>query len=126
MSHLFFYVSKVKSLGAVSLLLSFLFLASCREKEPEDEGAPLPVITLLKETANVSYPYLGSIEGIVNVEIRPQVEGILEEIYVDEGEFVKKGQLLFKINDQPYQEALKNAMAKIGRASCRERGKSSR
>jgi membrane fusion protein (multidrug efflux system) len=113
MLQLKFYLLKGRALWVLPILLSFLFLVSCREKEPENEGVPLPVITLKRETANVSYPYLGSIEGIVNVEIRPQVEGILEEIYVDEGEFVKKGQLLFKINDQPYQESLKNAIANI-------------
>ncbi|MGB3589538.1 MAG: efflux RND transporter periplasmic adaptor subunit, partial [Tunicatimonas sp.] len=53
------------------------------------------------------------IEGVENVAIRPQVDGILEEIYVDEGVFVKKGQSLFKINSQPYQEDLNNAMANV-------------
>src|SRR5690606_41961512 len=52
-----------------------------------------------------------TIEGKVNVEIRPQVEGILQEIYVDEGQFVEKGQRLFKIDDSVYQEGLNNAVA---------------
>jgi len=96
--------------------VSVLFLASmsgCQEKEKEDPGLPLPVITLKKENAARSYQYLGSIEGVENVQIRPQVEGILEEIYVDEGQFVEKGQLLFKINSQPYMEHLKNALADV-------------
>ena len=56
---------------------------------------------------------MASIEGVENVAIRPQVDGILEKIHVDEGRFVKKGQPLFTINSQPYQEDLKNAQANV-------------
>ncbi|WP_345232595.1 efflux RND transporter periplasmic adaptor subunit [Olivibacter ginsenosidimutans] len=71
----------------------------------------LPVFQVDTGTALTVRDYLGTIEGKVNVEIRPQVEGMLEKIYVDEGAYVKKGQDLFKINEQPYLEALKNARA---------------
>lgn len=86
---------------------------SCEEAEVEDEGIPLPVLTLKEEKAAISYKYLGSVEGVENVQIRPQVEGILEEIYVDEGQYVNKGDVLFKINSQPYMEDLKNALANV-------------
>src|SRR5690606_38484109 len=42
---------------------------------------------------------------------RPQVDGYLDEIYVDEGAYVKEGQLLFRINEQQYQEQLNIALA---------------
>ncbi len=79
-------------------------------------------MTLQKERAAKSFQYLGSIEGVENVGIRPQVDGILEEIYADEGEYVEKGRPLFKINSQPYQEDLNNAMAnvKVERAKLRK------
>lgn len=99
-----------------------LLLFSCQEAEPKDEGLPLPVMTLQEEQAAKSFQYLGSIEGVENVSIRPQVDGILEEIYADEGEYVEKGQPLFKINSQPYQEDLNNAVAnvKVERAKLRK------
>lgn len=62
-------------------------------------------------TAFITKEFLGTIEGKVNVEIRPQVEGLLDQIYVDEGDFVDKGQDLFKVNPQTYQELLNNARA---------------
>ena len=96
----------------LTVLVVFL-LSSCKEKVEKDEGLPLPVMTLHEEKAAKSFQYLGSIEGVENVAIRPQVDGILEEIYVDEGDFVEKGQPLFKINSQPYQEDLKNALANV-------------
>ncbi|MDF9797353.1 membrane fusion protein (multidrug efflux system) [Catalinimonas alkaloidigena] len=93
--------------------LLVVFMVSCQEAEEKDEGLPLPVLTLKEEKAAKSFQYLGSIEGVENVGIRPQVDGILEKIYVDEGEYVEKGQPLFEINSQPYQEDLKNAMANV-------------
>lgn len=90
-----------------------LFLSSCDEEKKTDEGLPLPVTSLKEQNASKGFEYIGSIEGIETVEIRPQVDGILEEIYVDEGDFVKKGQQLFKVNAQPYMEDYKNAMANV-------------
>lgn len=91
-------------------------LASChsgpaRDEEDPDKRLTLPVFLVDTGTALTVRDYLGTIEGKGNVEIRPQVEGILERIYVDEGAYVKQGQNLFKINEQPYLEALKNAVA---------------
>lgn len=100
---------------SVSYFLFFLFLivSGCQPKVEEDPGLPLPVQTLKAQRATNTFQYLGSVEGIENVEIRPQVDGILEQIFVDEGDFVKKGQSLFKINAQPYIEDLKNAQAEV-------------
>ena len=91
-----------------------LFIISCGgEVEEEDLGIPLPVKMLVKDSTVTTFEYLGAIEGIVNVEIRPQVEGILDSIYVDEGDFVEEGQPLVKINAMPYLEQLKNAQAAV-------------
>ncbi|UZR99149.1 efflux RND transporter periplasmic adaptor subunit [Chondrinema litorale] len=98
----------------------FLFIViGCKEKEEVDTGLALPVKKLAGQSAANTFQYLGSVEGIEDVEIRPQVDGILEEIYVDEGDFVEKGQPLFKINSQPYIEDLKNARANVALESAR-------
>ncbi len=88
------------------------FLA-CKEEVKDDTGLSLPVKSLKKDFAVTTFTYLGAIEGKVNVEIRPQVEGILEKIYIDEGDFVKAGQPIFLINELPYQEQVKNARANV-------------
>lgn len=92
--------------------LTTTFVA-CDEEEKVDEGVPLPVMAVKPESAARGFQYLGAIEGVETVQLRPQVEGILEEIYVDEGQFVTKGQPLFKINGQPYEEDYKNAQANV-------------
>ncbi|MDB5111973.1 MAG: efflux transporter periplasmic adaptor subunit, partial [Mucilaginibacter sp.] len=61
------------------------------------------------DTTYQEYP--ASIEGAVNVEIRPQVSGALDKVFVDEGAYVSAGQPLFKINELPYRAQLNNALA---------------
>ena len=105
--------SLVYAAGAALLIL--VALGSCNifgAPKPKAQNSPsLPVYRVDTATAVVTKDFLGTIEGKGNVEIRPQVEGQLEAIYVDEGDFVQKGQRLFRINPQPYQELLNNAVA---------------
>jgi membrane fusion protein (multidrug efflux system) len=97
-----------------SLLASSVLLVGCAEQQaPQQAMAPpaLPVEAVHTGTETTYQDYPASIEGVVNVEIRPQVTGMLERILVDEGAAVRKGQPLFKINDAPFREQLNNALA---------------
>ncbi|KGE15802.1 efflux RND transporter periplasmic adaptor subunit [Sphingobacterium deserti] len=101
---------------ALTLIASTMGLTNCstgksEEKENATKALALPVHTVEISDAVTVKDYLGTIEGKVNVEVRPQVEGILKEIYVDEGAFVQKGQKLFKIDASAYQEVLNNMVA---------------
>jgi membrane fusion protein (multidrug efflux system) len=81
-------------------------------KDGEKKGMPaLPVMTVTAGDATVSTEYASLLEGKVNVEIRPQVDGTLSAIHVDEGAFVKAGQPLFKIDDRVYREQYNSARA---------------
>jgi len=73
----------------------------------------LPVVTITTAPATTYQEFPASLEGKVNVEIRPQVKGYLEKIYVDEGAYVKAGQPLFKINENIYKEQLNNAQSNL-------------
>src|SRR5690349_23338065 len=73
----------------------------------------LPVITVESRAATTYRLYNTSLEGAKDVEIRPQVSGYLEEIYVDEGARVQKGQPLFKIDDNLYRQQLNSAEASL-------------
>ncbi len=101
---------------SILFISSVAILSSCsesksKEKENQNNLLALPVYRVQKSDAVTVKDYLGTIEGKINVEVRPQVEGLLEEIYVDEGSFVKKGQALFKIDPSFYQEDLNNSQA---------------
>jgi membrane fusion protein (multidrug efflux system) len=78
--------------------------------------APPPSIAVasLEPTAVTTYEqYPATIEGIDNVEIRPQVNGTLDQVYVDEGAFVTAGTPLFKIDERPFRATLNNALASL-------------
>lgn len=95
-----------------ALIFGLLLFVSCDSDENQKNNfLSLPALKVDTTTAITVKDYIGTIEGKINVEIRSQVEGILEEIYVDEGQYVHAGQPLFKINPLPYQEILNNALA---------------
>ena len=52
----------------------------------------------------------GNIEGIVNVDVKPQVTGYLQAVLVKEGQYVQKGQPLFRIMPDVYNEQVKIVM----------------
>ena len=73
----------------------------------------LPVITVNALPATTYQEFSASLEGTKDIEVRPQVDGTLDKIYVDEGAYVKKGQPLFRINDRIYREQYNNARANL-------------
>lgn len=96
-----------------------VLLYGCAQKQEAPTTPPpptLPVVEITSGQATTYQEYPASIEGKVNVEIRPQVDGYLDKVFVDEGAYVKAGQPLFKINDNPYREQLNNAKANLSAA----------
>jgi len=98
-------------------------LSSCSQVQGTQAAPPaqsLPVMALNAAPATTYLEYSATVEGTTNVEIRPQVSGYLDKIYVEEGAYVTKGLPLFKINDRPYDEQLNNAQANITVAKANE------
>ncbi|TSJ40724.1 efflux RND transporter periplasmic adaptor subunit [Mucilaginibacter corticis] len=107
-------VKKINSIIAIALALASLLLYSCSSTPAAAPAPPppsLPVQTVQTSAVTTYQEYPASIEGTVNVEVRPQVSGSLDKVFVDEGAFVSAGEPIFKINDQPYRAALNNALA---------------
>jgi len=102
----------------VLLILTVISYSSCNSSSAENSGMgmpppQLPVVAVTTAPATTYQEFPASLEGKVNVEIRPQVKGYLEKIYVDEGAYVKAGQPLFKINENIYREELNNAQSNL-------------
>ena len=101
------------------ILLMVVFLAACGDEKPSAQTAEiaapkvLPVTHVLVKDTNLFREYVADIQAVQNVELRARVQGFLERIYVDEGQVVKKGQLLFKINDEEYRAELAKATANL-------------
>lgn len=97
--------------------LLILLVVGCNERNKLDdskmENKLLPVTKLITKDTTLSREYVGDIHAVKNVEIRARIQGYLEKIYVDEGQEVKKGQPLFRINDEEYEEGLTSAKANL-------------
>jgi len=113
-----YYINYIKPLSVI-FSISILF-AACTGQAKQTEGEvgekELPVIALESKTATQSFDYPASIRGQQNVEIRPKIDGFIEQILVDEGAKVKKGQLLFKIRNPMYEQEVVSAKAAIKRS----------
>ena len=92
-----------------------LVLQGCSSKAEKEKTVTPLVSTVTVDTTSVTteLEFSGMLEGISNIEIRPQAEGYLEKIFVDEGAYVRKGQSLFLINDTPYSEKLNQSTASL-------------
>ena len=99
-----------------SILITLLY--SCKDgSAPAGNGAmpppSLPVITASMMPATTYQDFTASVQGKRDVEIKPQVDGYLTSIEVDEGAYVHKGQPLFIIDRRPFEEQLNNAKAAV-------------
>ncbi|WP_374173653.1 efflux RND transporter periplasmic adaptor subunit [Flavobacterium tructae] len=93
-------------------LIALVCLTSCTTKKEEKEEVEKFVVTNpVKIDTSFTKQYVSQIKSVRNIEIRAQEKGFLQNIFVDEGQFVKKGQLLFKIMPNMYQAELLKAQA---------------
>ena len=106
----------LKSIIIPSLLL--FLLASCGNKEgsqqvAQTQAAPFPVSQLESKTVTGSQEYPTNIEGVINSDVRAKATGYIQKVYVDEGQKVQKGQILFKLETQSLSQDAGAAKARI-------------
>ena len=98
----------------ILLLIVVLLLAGCRQQEAEDTApADFETMTVTKSDMVLEQSYTASIEGRQSVKIIPRVEGYLREVRVKEGQQVRRGQVLFVIDQAAYQAEVKAASANV-------------
>ena len=103
------------------LLFAFVALAtlaSCGKKGGgmnfADDEYPVATVELSSSDIQTTYPAI--IKGIQDVEIRPKVSGFITRVAVREGQYVGRGQLLFTIDNETYQAAVRQAQAAVNTA----------
>lgn len=107
----------MKKITLLSILAVIIISCSDKNAAPPPTPAPtLPVLSISSSEANTETEFPVAIQGKTDVEIRAQVSGTLDKIYIDEGAYVTKGQPLFKINDNPYRQQFNNAKASLNAA----------
>ncbi|HXB39358.1 MAG TPA: efflux RND transporter periplasmic adaptor subunit [Bacteroidia bacterium] len=95
-------------------LYVMMFHTSCNSgKEEKEEETKFSVTSPLKKDTTIIRNYVCQIRAISHIELRSRERGYLQEIFVDEGQFVKKGQLMFQIMPLIYNAELQKAQAEV-------------
>lgn len=88
-------------------------LTACTQSAGTSQEGGYKTMTVKKENRLLTNSYSAVVKGRQSVEIRPQVSGTITDICVKEGAKVQKGQVLFVIDQVPYQAALQTAVANV-------------
>ena len=93
-------------------ICALIYQTSCQSKaEEKEESVKYTVTSPLQIDTSLNKEYVSQIKSVRNIEVRAQEKGFLQKIYVDEGQYVKAGQLLFRIMPQVYEAELMKAQA---------------
>jgi membrane fusion protein, multidrug efflux system len=105
----------------VALSLTAIWLTGCnaRGDAPAKQAPPPPEVAVLRaqpRTVTLTEEYVGQAEAVETVEIRSRVQGLLERQAFRDGARVRRGELLFQIDRQPFEAALEQAKANLAQA----------
>lgn len=105
---------------AITGIIAVGLLSACGGgKQEQGSGKRIGTYKVLElETTNATLiaEYPASLEGIKDIDIRPKIDGYIDEVLVDEGQTVKKGQLLFRISNPQYSQDMKSLQASVAAA----------
>ena len=101
------------------LILACQFLTACKDEPVSEDISAYKTIAVKASDRTLNSEYSATLAGQQVVEVRPQVSGLITRICIDEGENVRKGQVLFVIDQVPYRAALAEAEANVKSAEAR-------
>lgn len=102
----------------VLALLVLGLITSCNNNanKKTKQSKSVPVLTLARIDTLIQNSFVADIQAKKNIEIRSRAAGIIQQIFVNEGQFVKKGQLLFKTNDAELRMERNKVLASLNQA----------
>ncbi len=103
---------------AVAALTVGGLLSSCgKQQQAPQAGAPqIAVLTVEPSSAAYQNSYPATIKGKTDIDVRPQVTGFITKVHVDEGQHVRRGQVLFTLDQVQFQAAVDQAQANVNSA----------
>jgi multidrug efflux system membrane fusion protein len=114
---------RLRAIPWVSLLAAAL-LGACsngaaekaQAKSPEaNGGVPVTIDTAISKAVPVQIRVVGSVQAYASVTLKSQLDGEVARVHIVEGQEVKKGDLLFTLDQRPFEAALHQAEANLGR-----------
>src|SRR5579864_4114881 len=109
----------VKWMTVGVIVIGVAVSAGCSKNTQASNPAEPPVVEVVQveqKDVPIYSEWIGTLDGLVNADIKAQVSGYLLEQAYQEGTFVKKGQLLFQIDPRPFQAALELAQGQLAQA----------
>jgi len=94
-------------------MLAILLIAACSSNKIKETEEKYQVVNPLVMDTIYQNEFVAEINALQNVEIRSRIKGFIENIYVDEGQTVHKGQTLFTISSKGFQQDLLKAKASL-------------
>src|SRR5436190_15532100 len=105
--------------GICLMVATLLVSAGCSQTTSATKAPPPPdveVVQVEQKDIPIYGEWIGTLEGMVNADIKAQVSGyLLKQNYV-EGSYVRQGQALFEIDPRPFQAALDQAQGQVAQA----------
>lgn len=98
--------------------LALLSIISCKKKEEKKQEGPkeVPVVEVQQRNVTGYQSFPASIQGRVNNDVRAKIQGYITQVLVDEGQYVTKGQPLFRLETNTLNQSADAARAGIGAA----------
>ena len=102
-----------KWLRLIGIVGCTVWMASCKQATDAGVNPSFAIMEVKAADKELSTSYSATIRGRQDIDIYPQVSGTIEKLCVTEGQTVRRGQLLFVIDQIPYRAALKTAVANV-------------
>jgi RND family efflux transporter MFP subunit len=107
--------------GALCLIVIGLIVGAVRPSKhamgaPPNLSPDVEIVEVQQQDVPIYREWIGTLDGLVNADVRAQVTGYLFKQGYQEGSFVKEGQLLFQIDPRPFQAALDQAQGQLAQA----------
>lgn len=112
----------IQKLWKKALLALFLgalasgMMAGCGQTAPKASAVSVKTLPVQKKDVAVSKQYAGQVKALDAVSIKPKVSGTIVEKYIQSGQFVEKGQPLYKIDDRQYSTEVLSAESNVDKA----------
>ena len=111
----------MKAVKVAAMICIASALAACGQSQSQPRAAAPspPQVTVAKPVSRMianQDEYVGRFVAVESVEVRARVAGYLEAIHFQDGQKVKKGDLLFTVDRRPFQTALAQAQASLAQA----------
>lgn len=103
--------------GAAIVQFTSIGDAIAQGEGAEQQAMPVPYVTVEEKPVQIWKEFSARLTAVDYVEIRPQVSGLIEKIHFEDGQIVKKGDVLYTIDPRPYEAAVAQARADVAAAA---------